>query len=172
MQQADTPEEFLDLVDDTDVVIGTISRRDVYAQGLKNYRVVHAFIKNSQGQLWIPRRVATKKLYPNALDFSIAGHVEAGETYEEALLKEAREEVRLELSPADYTEIGYFNPHHDAVGVFQKVYLILSDETPQYDTAEFQSSEWLYPGEIIERFAAGEVMKDDIPKLVRLCGMV
>lgn len=172
MQQADNPEEILDLVDNDDNVIGTISRQEVYAQGIKNYRCVHAFIQNSEGQLWIPRRVGSKKLYPNALDFSVAGHVEAGETYEEALVKEAKEEVRLELVPNDYQEVGYFTPYTSEVGVFQKVYLIKCEETPAYDETEFQGHEWLTPQAVLERFAVGEAMKDDIPKLLRLCKLV
>ena len=60
IQEADHPEEILDLVDDNDVVIRPITREEVYAKGIKNYRVVHAFIKNREGGLWIPRRVATK----------------------------------------------------------------------------------------------------------------
>ncbi len=172
MQQADHPEELLDLVDNDDNVIGTITRKEVYAQSIKNYRCVHAFIQNSEGKLWIPRRVSTKKLFPDALDFSIAGHVEAGETYEEALVKEAAEEVRLTLAPDDYQEVGYLTPYNSDVGVFQKVFLIKSDKTPAYDEAEFQSYEWLTPQEIVDRFAEGEAMKDDIPKLLELCGLL
>lgn len=168
-QEADAPEEILDLVDNQDNVVGQATRKDIYAQGLHNYRVVHAFIKNSQGQLWIPKRVASKKLYPDALDFSVAGHVESGETYEKALIKEAVEEVRLALTPTDYREIGYFWPQRDDVGVFQKVYEINSDATPDYDANEFASYEWLLPREIIERHRSGIAMKSDLPRLVQLC---
>lgn len=169
IQEADSPEEILDLVDDHDNVIDTITRKEVYAKGIKNYRVIHAFIKNSEGRLWIPRRVSTKKLYPSALDFSIAGHVEAGETYEEALFKEAMEEVRLDLCSVDYKKVGYMNPHKDSVGVWQKVYEILSDDTPDYDDNEFSESEWLFPIEVVKRYEAGELMKSDIPVVIKHC---
>lgn len=171
MQQADNPSEMLDLVNIHDEVVGVMSRGEVYMRGLKNFRVVHAFIQNDAGALWIPRRVATKKLYPSALDFSVAGHVESGESYEEALIKEAREEVRLLLTPNDYIEIGHLVPHRDGVGVFQKVYLINSNEVPHYDEAEFQSYEWLQPQEILERSKKREKMKSDIPKAISICGL-
>lgn len=46
-RETDNPEELLDLVDEHDNVIGTASREKIYAEGLRNYRVVHAFIVNS-----------------------------------------------------------------------------------------------------------------------------
>ena len=60
---------------------------------LHNFRAVIGFVKNSNGQFWIPRRVKEKIIYPLALDMSVAGHVSSGETYDEAFEREAREEI-------------------------------------------------------------------------------
>jgi isopentenyldiphosphate isomerase len=168
-READSPEEVLDLVDDNDQVIGRLSRREIYAQGLRNSRVVHAFIKNSEGKLWIPRRVATKKLYPAALDFSVAGHVESGETYEEALFKESREEVNIDLNIIPYVEIAYLYPTKHKVGLFQKVYEIKLDTPPNYNPDDFSGYEWLSPEEVVSRAEAGEDMKSDIPRVIKIC---
>lgn len=168
-QAADHPEEVLDLVDADDRVIGQLSRKEIYAQGLNNYRVVHAFIRNSEGKLWIPRRSAAKKLYPSALDFSAAGHVESGETYEQALFKEVREEVGVDLNQVPFREIAYLNPNTHPVALFQKVYEIMLEEVPQYNTDDFAGYEWLTPQEIVERFNGGEQMKSDIPAVVKIC---
>ena len=168
-RESDNPQEILDLVDEQDNVIGSATRKEVYAQGLRNYRVVHAFIINSEGKLWIPRRSTAKKLYPNGLDYSIAGHVESGETYEEGLLKESQEEVNLDLNEVPFREIARFNPYTNEVHCFQRVYEITSDKAPEYNKEDFSGYEWLSPIEIIERFENGEVGKEDIPEVVRLC---
>lgn len=168
-READHPEEVLDIVNEADEVIGSLTRKEIYAQGLRNYRVIHAFIINDEGSIWIPRRVHTKKLYPDGLDYSIAGHVESGETYEEALIKEAREEVNVDLTKVPYKEIASFNPHTHNVHCFQKVYEITLNEVPDYNQDDFSSYEWLSPTEIIERFENGAVGKEDIPEVVRLC---
>jgi hypothetical protein len=34
--ESDNPEEILDLVDENDKVIGSLSRKDIYAEGLRN----------------------------------------------------------------------------------------------------------------------------------------
>lgn len=167
--KANHPEEVLDLVDDNDKVIGQLSREEIYKQGLKNYRVVHGFIKNAEGKLWIPRRVSSKKIYPSALDFSIAGHVESGESYEEALFKETIEEVNLDLNVVPYIEIAYLDPKKHSVGLFQKVYEIKLDEAPNYNPDDFSGYEWLSPEEVVIRAEAGENMKSDISAVIKLC---
>lgn len=171
-RESDHPEEMLDLVDEHDIVIDTVTREEVYAKGLRNYRVIHAFIVNDEGKIWVPRRSATKKLYPNGLDYSIGGHVESGETYKEALIKEAREEVGMDLNVIPYKEIARFTPHTHAVHCFQHVYEIRANEVPHYNQDDFSGFEWLAPQEIIDRYANGETGKEDIPEAVRLCYQV
>ena len=60
-------DEYLDLVNIQDEIIGKKSRSIVYAEGLSNFRVVNAFLVNTQGQLWIPRRSLNKRLFPGGL---------------------------------------------------------------------------------------------------------
>lgn len=167
--QADHPEEVIDLVDEYDEVIGSLTRKEIYAQGIRNYRVIHAFIVNGDGLLWIPRRSASKNLFPNGLDYSIAGHVESGETYEEGLIKEASEEVDLDLTVIPFKEIGRFNPHTHKVHCFQRVYEIHANEVPNYNRDDFSGFEWLSAQDVIDRYENGEIGKEDIPEVIRLC---
>lgn len=167
--QADNPGEILDLVNQNDEVIGSETRKEIYAKGMRNYRVVHAFIVNDEGKFWIPRRVSTKKLYPNGLDYSIAGHVESGETYDEALIKEATEEVGLDLTVIPFKEIGRFNPYTHEVHCFQRVYEISANEVPNYNHDDFSGFEWLSPQEVIKRYEDGETGKEDMPEVIKQC---
>ncbi len=167
--EADHPEEIIDLVNEKDEVIGTATRKEIYAQGMRNYRVVHAFIVNDEGAFWIPRRVSTKKLYPNGLDYSIAGHVSAGETYGGALMKEATEEAGLDLTRISFKEIGRFNLHTHEVHCFQRVYEIHANEVPNYNHDDFSGFEWLSAQEIIDRYKNGEIGKEDIPEVITQC---
>ncbi len=86
-------EEYLDLVDENDVVIGREKRSVVHKKRLNNFRVINVFIVNDEGKLWIPRRTAEKVNNPLALDMSVGGHVESGSTYEETFARETKEEL-------------------------------------------------------------------------------
>jgi len=165
--QTDHPEEMLYLVDDADVEVGSISRAEVYANGIQNYRVIHAFICNDEGALWIPRRTKTKKLFPLALDYSVAGHVAYGESYEETLIRETAEEVNLDLTDIPYQEIGHIGPAPDGVCAWQKVYEITYNDTPDYNRDDICESYWLTPTEALDMIAAGEPTKSDLGKLIK-----
>jgi isopentenyl-diphosphate delta-isomerase len=81
-------DEILDLVDENDIVVASRPRSEIYAENLHNFRVINAFLVNGNGEIWTPRRTAHKRIFPLALDMSVGGHVESGETYDEAFARE------------------------------------------------------------------------------------
>ncbi|MEH2205652.1 MAG: NUDIX domain-containing protein [Nostoc sp.] len=161
-------DEILDIVDENDCVIGQKKRSEIYRQRLCNFRVVNAFVINSLGQLWIPRRSAHKSIFPLCLDVSMGGHVETGETYEYALQGELKEELNLELNILNVRLLGYLTPHQYQVSAFMKVYEIKSDCSPEYNKNDFIESFWLSPDDLIKWLYGGESAKSDLLKLVQI----
>jgi len=159
-------DEYLDLVNRQDEIIGKKLSSVVYAEGLSNFRVVNAFLVNMQGLLWIPRRSLNKRLFPGGLDMSMGGHVESGETYEQAFKRELMEELNIKEDESVWKLLGYLTPQ-DGVSAFMKVYEISADITPQYNHNDFSESFWFSPVELIKRIATGESSKSDLPILVR-----
>ena len=160
-------DEWLDLVDAEDRVIGKRLRSDIYAEGSHNYRVINAFIVNAHGELWIPRRTAEKKICPSCLDMSVGGHVESGEGYDDALRRETMEEISVDLTKVPYRLLGHLTPEKDGVYCFMQVYEIASDTAPAYNPIDFVGYEWIAPRALLERITNGEKAKDDLPVLVR-----
>ena len=160
------PDEIVDIVDQNDVVIGQISREEVDEQDLHTFRVVHGFLVNSQGKIWIPRRAATKKTCPNALDYSVAGHVSSGETYDESLVRESMEELNLDLSLVPWRLLGMLMPTPD-VNCFQKIYEIQTNVTPLFNPEDFSEGSWWSPKEVVEMIEGGEPAKENIAVVLR-----
>ncbi len=161
-------DELLDIVDEHDQVIGQKLRSAVYEQRLHNFRAVNAFIINSSGKLWIPRRTATKKLKPLALDMSVAGCVKSGETYNEAFARELFEEVNLSTHNITFARLGKLTPANHRTSAFVMVYEIKSDESPNYNRNDFIEYYWFSPQELIDRINAGEPAKTDLSTVVKL----
>ncbi len=159
-------DEILDLVDENDVVVGKKKRSEIYLRGLSNFRVINAFVVNKEGKIWIPRRSARKKLFPMSLDFSIGGHVESGETYEQAFGREAAEELNLDTAKVEWSVLGILQPHVHNVSAFMKVFEIKMNETPLYNKNDFIEYFWLSPIEFFEKLKNGDKSKDDLPKLI------
>lgn len=87
-------DELFDVCDPQDQVIGQLSRAEVHAKNLL-HRAVHIWIWNSAGELLLQTRSATKDQYPNCYTSSASGHVDAGEEYEAAAVRELGEELQL-----------------------------------------------------------------------------
>src|SRR5690348_386655 len=153
-------EEILDLVNDRDEVIGTIARSDydrMVEQKLGYIRAIDMFIQNDDGQLWIPRRTAHKKIAPNGFDYSTGGHVDSGETYLQAALREIREELNLALTESDLTFIKKYSPGD--IAYFRELYVYRSNETPDFNPDDFTEAFWLSPDELLTKLDAGEPAK-------------
>jgi isopentenyl-diphosphate delta-isomerase type 1 len=101
----DRSQELLDLVDREGNAIGTATRERVHGEGLL-HRAVHAIVWDGSGRILLQLRSSTKASCPGLWDTSVGGHVGAGEVPLDALLRECREEIGLELAAADLEPLG------------------------------------------------------------------
>ena len=84
----------IDRVDDSDHVIGTISREQVF-RAHANFRVVHVFLFDGEGRLLIQQLSLTRERNPGRWGSSVAAYLFAGEVYEEAARRRLWEELRI-----------------------------------------------------------------------------
>ena len=96
--------EYFDKVDQNDHVIGKISREQAHKFNLM-HRAVHIFIKDKNGKWLLQKRSAKKDLDPLLLTTSCSGHVDSGESYLDAAVRECEEELGLTILSQDLTEI-------------------------------------------------------------------
>ncbi|MBN2068310.1 MAG: NUDIX domain-containing protein [Opitutales bacterium] len=87
-------DEWFDLVDENDLVIGRERRSIVHAQNLL-HRAVHILIFNDAGEIFLQKRSLLKDQYPGLWSTSCAGHLDSGEGYRKAALRELYEELRV-----------------------------------------------------------------------------
>lgn len=162
-------EEMLDIVDQDDNVIKSLPRSVVYEQELfSQMRSIWMLIKNDQGQFWIPRRCHKRKILPGYLDGSVVGHVQAGESYEQALLREAQEEVGLALQEGSYKLLGKLTPKKNNTFCFAQVYECQMNDAPKdWNRDEFSQWSWMSAQELAELFKQGEKIKDTLPVILK-----
>ncbi len=88
-------EEWFPLVNEAGETIGKATRKECHSGSKLLHPVVHLHIFNDAGDLYLQKRSMTKDIQPGKWDTAVGGHVDLGETVEEALRREVREELGI-----------------------------------------------------------------------------
>lgn len=85
--------EMVPVVEESGLVIGQTTRQSAHSGTKLMHPVIHLHIINRDGCLYIQKRSMKKDLLPGCWDTAVGGHVDYGESLEEALYREASEEL-------------------------------------------------------------------------------
>lgn len=91
----DNHQELFPIVDEQGNVVGSATRGQCHNGSRLLHPVVHLHVFNSQGEVYLQKRPAWKDIQPGKWDTAVGGHMDYGETPEEALQREAREELGI-----------------------------------------------------------------------------
>ena len=89
-------DELFPVVDKMDRILRQAARSEVHGDNLR-HRAVHILIFNERGELYLQQRSRCKDRHPLVWDSSAAGHVMAGEGYDEAAKRELQEELGINV---------------------------------------------------------------------------
>jgi isopentenyl-diphosphate delta-isomerase type 1 len=145
-------EEWFDVVNDRDEVIGRATRREVHATGLW-HRAIHVLVFDATGRVFLQKRSLLKDLSPGLWDSSCSGHLDAGEDYDAAAVRELFEEigVRVDAAPPRWFRL---TPCLETSWEFVWVYQLRHDGPLTLDPAEIQYGEWVDPSGVSARITA------------------
>jgi isopentenyldiphosphate isomerase len=99
--------EILDVVDENDNVIGRASKVACHIDNSLIHRGVTLLLFDSSNRVFLTKRGELKAESPGALDASVAGHARSGESYEQCVERELREE--LGVSGVELKKVGKFD---------------------------------------------------------------
>ena len=94
--------EYLDIVTEDNKVIDRALRSECHGNPKLIHRAAHVLVFNSNGQLLLQKRSMDKYIQPGKWDTSVGGHVESGESYENAAHRELEEELGIKDKPLEY----------------------------------------------------------------------
>ena len=116
--------EIYNIVDVNDCIIGQATRKYIHQSKLL-HRSAHILVFNSQKELFLQKRALCKDESPGLWDTSSAGHVDAGEYYDECARRELFEELGIKPILQPFIKL---SACHETHGEHIHVYTCFTDD--------------------------------------------
>jgi isopentenyl-diphosphate Delta-isomerase len=144
---AQRQDEIFDVVDWDDNVVRQATRAEVHAKNLL-HRAVHVLVFNTAGQVFLQKRSIAKDSFPGRWESSCSGHLDAGEDYLTAAVRELEEEIGVASSASDL-EFKLKLPPEAATGwEFVSIFTLRYDGPTLINPAEVDRGEWFTAAEV------------------------
>ncbi len=88
--------EYFDIINEKGEVVGKALRSECHGNPALVHRAAHVLVFNKKGKLLLQLRSKDKDIQPGKWDTSVGGHLGVGESYEQAALREMKEELGVD----------------------------------------------------------------------------
>ncbi|MFZ9627876.1 MAG: NUDIX domain-containing protein [Ilumatobacteraceae bacterium] len=163
------PTEWVDVVDDDDRVVDTVTRAAMRAHRLQHRAVFVAVVSPPTGvssrRVLVHRRSDHKDIWPGRWDLAVGGVVSAGESYDTAAVREVAEEVGVH--GAEPTPLGSGRYVDADVALLGRCYVVVHEGPVSFDDGEVVEARWVTAADL-DAMLADVVRTPFVPDSVAL----
>ncbi len=145
--------EMLPVIDENGIVTAQASREYCHSGSHLLHPVVHLHIIDRFSRIYLQKRALTKDLCPGMWDTAVGGHVTYGEEVEEALYREASEELGLTAFNPYYLGTDLYETERDSE--FVVIFAAVGSYELSPHNAEVSEGRWWTMEEIDENLGKG-----------------
>ena len=143
--------EVISLANEQDYPVDTFMRKGNETRPVNRYPMISGvFLFNSKGNIILQKVAYTKKVDAGKWSYSAGGHVDAGESYEQAALRELAEEMGVVASHGEFVGSGY-TLREGKPRAFHHVFQVVSDDPIIFDTTEVAETKEFAVPELVEQ---------------------
>ena len=132
--------EILSVVNEEDLVIGQRRRDEIHSLNLF-HRSIHVLVFNSNGEIFLQKRGLLKQESPGLWASSVSGHVDAGESYDVACIREIEEEIGIKINYIP-KKLFKLKPSKLTANEFSWVYYLETDQLLNPNLSEIEMGKW------------------------------
>ncbi len=132
--------EILSVVNEEDLVIGQRRRDEIHSLNLF-HRSIHVLVFNSNGEIFLQQRGLLKQESPGLWSSSVSGHVDAGESYDVACIREIEEEIGIKINYIP-KKLFKLKPSKLTANEFSWVYYLETDQLLNPNLSEIEMGKW------------------------------
>ena len=152
-------DELVDIVDEHDNVVDTVTRREMRARRLR-HRAVYIAVQHTDGRLLVHQRSHDKDVMPGAWDIAVGGVVGTGESYDDAAVRELAEEIGVEgVSPTSWGGGVYADDSFELIG---RCYHLVHDGPFHFADGEVIAAKWVNRTELEALLRNEHVVSDSV----------
>lgn len=137
-------DEVFDVVDEDDEVLRQEKRSVVHEQNLI-HRAVHVLVFNKKKEVLLQKRSILKDKCPGLWDSSAAGHLDAGESYDDCAPRELKEELGVD---AEVQHIAQLKPCENTGWEHIGLYVSRYDGALRFPCSEIEHAMWFEMDEL------------------------
>ena len=161
-------DELVDIVDEFDHVVDSVSRRVMRAERLR-HRAVFIAVVDGMGRLLVHRRSPLKDVWPSWCDVAVGGVVGTGETYLDAAHRELAEEVGVSTETLEELDQGESRPYDDdQVSLMARCYVVISEGPFTFDDGEVVEAWWVHRDGLDDLLRRERFLPDSLKLLLPL----
>ena len=146
--EAQRDDEIFDVVNDRDEPVARATRGEVHARKLL-HRAVHVLVFGADGRVFLQQRSKLKDTSPGLWNSSCSGHLDAGEDYDVAAVRELGEEIGLTVTAATQLErLVKLSPSRETGWEFAWIYQAQDNGPFTLHPAEVEAGAWFSVEEV------------------------
>lgn len=150
----DNSNEIFPVVDTAGRVVGKATRGECHSGSKLLHPVVHIHVFDSLGRLFLQKRPEWKDIQPGKWDTAVGGHVDYGEEVADAALREAREELSLDVS-GRLVALGSYVFESDRERELINAFRVVADEAEVTPSDELDGGRFWTADELLSSLGQG-----------------
>jgi isopentenyldiphosphate isomerase len=145
-------DEYFDIIDESGNIIGKATREECHSNRLLAHRSVAVLVFNTKGQLFLQKRSMDKDVQPGKWHTSVSGHLDLGETFDQAVRREMKEELGIS---APVKHIYDYWWRSEVETEYVRTYVCTYDGAIRFDPKEIDDGRFWSREEIEEKIGTG-----------------